>query len=95
MSPQMIHGNFVYESDMWSISVILFLMITGNQLFRARDKIRIFEKTLNAKFDIDLIKKILVKIIKKETLLKVFHYINGLLYLKIILITFKLLIKYS
>ncbi len=84
MSPQMIHGNFVYESDMWSISVILFLMITGNQLFRARDKIRIFEKTLNAKFDIDLIKKILVKIIKKESLLKVLYYINGLIYLKII-----------
>ena len=48
MSPEMIHGNFVYESDIWSIGVILFLIITGNQLFRARDKIRIFEKILNA-----------------------------------------------
>ena len=79
MSPEMIHGNFVYESDMWSIGVILFVMVTGKQPFRARDKEGVFEKILNAKYDKkslekskcsnelkDLIKKTLVKDYKKR-----------------------------
>ena len=79
MSPEMIHGNFVYESDMWSIGVILFVMVTGKQPFRTRDKEGVFEKILNAKYDKkslekskcsnelkDLIKKTLVKDYKKR-----------------------------
>ena len=79
MSPEMIHGNFVYESDMWSIGVILFVMVTGKQPFRAHDKEGVFEKILNAKYDKkalekskcspelkDLIKKTLVKDYKKR-----------------------------
>ena len=79
MSPEMIHGNFVYESDMWSIGVILFIMVTGKQPFRAHDKEGVFEKILNGKCDKksldkskcsielkDLIKKTLVKDYKKR-----------------------------
>ena len=79
MAPEMIHGNFVYESDMWSIGVILFVMVTGKQPFRAHDKEGVFEKILNAKYDKkalekskcspelkDLIKKTLVKDYKKR-----------------------------
>ena len=79
MAPEMIHGNFVYESDMWSIGVILFIMVTGKQPFRAHDKEGVFEKILNAKYDKkalekskcspelkDLIKKTLVKDYKKR-----------------------------
>ena len=79
MSPEMIHGNFVYESDMWSIGVILFIMVTGKQPFRAHDKEGVFEKILNGKYDKkslekskcsielkDLIKKTLVKDYKKR-----------------------------
>ena len=79
MAPEMIHGNFVYESDMWSIGVILFILVTGKQPFRAHDKEGVFEKILNAKYDKkalekskcspelkDLIKKTLVKDYKKR-----------------------------
>ena len=79
MSPEMIHGNFVYESDMWSIGVILFIMVTGKQPFRAHDKEGVFEKILSGKYDKksldkskcsnelkDLIKKALIKDYKKR-----------------------------
>ena len=79
MAPEMIHGNFVYESDMWSIGVIIYVMVTGKQPFRARDKEGVFDKILKGKYDKkslekskcsnelkDLIKKILVKDYKKR-----------------------------
>jgi calcium-dependent protein kinase len=79
MAPEMIHGNFVYESDMWSIGVIIYIMVTGKQPFRARDKEGVFDKILKGKYDKkslekskcsnelkDLIKKILVKDYKKR-----------------------------
>ena len=73
MAPEMVRGNFNYASDMWSIGVILFIMVTGKQPFRGKSKEEVFEKIKRGAYDKntlcrakcskevkDLIKKMLV-----------------------------------
>ena len=73
MSPEMIEGKYYNQSDIWSIGVILFLMVTGNYAFHAKTKEKLYEKIQEGKYNEekliqascsdelkDLIKKILI-----------------------------------
>ena len=44
MSPEMIDGNSCPQSDIWSVGIIVYLMLTGRYAFDAKDGENLYEK---------------------------------------------------
>ena len=51
MSPEMIDGNSYPQSDIWSVGIIVYLMLTGRYAFDAKDGESLFEKIKNDTLD--------------------------------------------
>ena len=52
MAPEMIYGNYFKASDVWSIGVIMYIMVTGKQPFSGRSKCDVLNKVKSGKYDI-------------------------------------------
>lgn len=74
MAPEIIEGSYTYKTDIWSVGVILYVMITGAHPFEGSTQQLVFEKILHDDYDKtrlsnkkcseeakDLISKLLVK----------------------------------
>ena len=51
MSPEMIEGIYHYKSDLWSIGVILYCLITGKYPFNGKDKKEVFYLINSGKYN--------------------------------------------
>lgn len=73
MAPEMLDGNYTFETDTWSIGVILYVMMTGVQPFGGKKQEEVYAKIKKGIYDVknlekqkcseevkDLIKKLLV-----------------------------------
>ena len=51
MAPEMIDGKYYYKSDMWSIAVILFIMVTGSLPFNGQTKNEVFTQITEGRYN--------------------------------------------
>lgn len=56
MAPEMIDGSYSKASDMWSIGVILYLILTGKQPFQGLDQTEVYRKIKKGVYDKKLLK---------------------------------------
>ena len=51
MSPEMIDGHSVPQSDIWSVGIIVYLMLTGKYAFEAKHGEKLYDKIKNSEID--------------------------------------------
>lgn len=56
MAPEMIEGNYSKASDMWSIGVIMYLIMTGRQPFEGVDQRDVYRNILKGNYDKKVLK---------------------------------------
>lgn len=56
MAPEMIDGNYSKASDMWSIGVVLYLILTGKQPFEGVDQNDVYRKIKKGVYDKKILK---------------------------------------
>jgi calcium-dependent protein kinase len=75
MSPEIIKGEFSFKSDLWSVGVILFVMLTGKFPFNGKTNEDVFNEINNKSINIrllneskfsDLVKDLLLKLLIKD-----------------------------
>lgn len=57
MAPEMLVGRYDYATDMWSIGVILFVMMTGNYPFPGKDQQEVFQNIKKGVYDVRILEK--------------------------------------
>ena len=53
MSPEIIDGHSVPQSDIWSVGIIVYLMLTGKYAFQAKEGENLYEKIKNNEIDME------------------------------------------
>jgi len=75
MAPEMIDGHSVPQSDIWSVGIIVYLMLTGKYAFQAKEGENLYEKIKNNEIDMEPLiesecseeaKDFIVKCLKKK-----------------------------
>ena len=51
MAPEMIDGHSVPQSDIWSVGIIVYLMLTGKYAFEAKHGEKLYDKIKNSEID--------------------------------------------
>ena len=51
MAPEMIEGKYYFKSDMWSIGVILYMLVTGTYPFNGKSKNDVFQLIKEGKYN--------------------------------------------
>lgn len=57
MAPEMIEGVYSFATDMWSIGVILFVMMTGCYPFPGKDQNEVYSRIKKGVYDVKLLEK--------------------------------------